>query len=194
MVFFNLIRSWDGGSGCIICHPIRILLGPWLVKVRSSSISGSSLVFDHYCFSAIGLEQIECSGTELVTLQPPSGQSCGSFMAQYISTNGGYLTNPDVTSDCQFCAYRTTDEWMGPNFNIYYKNHWRDFGIFWAYIVFNVRHLLFQLNFFPFSDGTRAQVCLVYLLTYLVRVRSHKRMGAIAKKFTALLDMLKKSS
>jgi len=150
----NLITHSAGGrSGpmrydlfnCIICHPIRILLGPWLVKVRSSSISESSLVFDHYCLSAIGLEQIECSGTELVTLQPPSGQSCGSFMAQYISTNGGYLTNPDVTSDCQFCAYRTTDEWMGPNFNIYYKNHWRDFGIFWAYIVFNVRHLLLQL-------------------------------------------------
>lgn len=88
--------------------------------------------------AAIGNQLITCADKELVTLQPPAGQSCGTFLAQYISSRGGYLTNPDATAGCRFCSSRTTDEWMGPAFNIFYRHHWRDFGFFCAYIVFNV--------------------------------------------------------
>ena len=91
---------------------------------------------------AIGHMEINCSFTELVTVDPPLGQTCGSFLQEYISRSGGYITNPDATSDCQYCSARTTDEWMKPNFNILYSNHWRDFGIFWGYIVFNVRYII----------------------------------------------------
>jgi ABC-type multidrug transport system permease subunit len=101
------------------------------------------LIANHSCAAAIGGQLINCSDQELVTLQPPSGQTCGSFLAGYISHMGGYLTNSDAASDCRFCSSRTTDEWMGPTFNIFYRHHWRNFGIFCAYIVFNVRRILF---------------------------------------------------
>jgi ATP-binding cassette, subfamily G (WHITE), member 2, SNQ2 len=87
---------------------------------------------------AIGHQLINCSDKELVTLQPPSGQTCGEFMARYISNRGGYLTNPDASTACNFCSSRTTDQWMEPTFNIFYQHHWRDFGLFWVYIIFNV--------------------------------------------------------
>ena len=90
---------------------------------------------------AIGHQLINCSDKELVTLEPPSGQTCGEFMARYISSRGGYLTNPDASTTCQFCSSRTTDEWMEPTFNIFYQHHWRDFGLFCVYIIFNVSFL-----------------------------------------------------
>ena len=86
----------------------------------------------------IGHQLINCSDKELVTLEPPSGQTCGEFMARYTSSRGGYLTNPDASTTCQFCSCRTTDEWMEPTFNIFYQHHCRDFGLFCVYIIFNV--------------------------------------------------------
>ena len=56
-----------------------------------------------------------------------------------MSRAGGYLTNPDATTACQFCSFRTTDEFLDLSFNIKYSNRWRDVGIFIAFIAFNVR-------------------------------------------------------
>jgi len=123
---------------------------------------------------AIGHQLINCSDKELVTLEPPSGQTCGGFMASYISSRGGYLTNPDASTTCHFCSSRTTDEWMGPTFNIFYQNHWRDFGLFCVYIIFNI--------------------CAVYLLTYLVRVRTHKHINLVRQKLMVFVDKFKKKS
>jgi ATP-binding cassette, subfamily G (WHITE), member 2, SNQ2 len=88
--------------------------------------------------SAVGKQNITCRPVELVTLEPPSGQSCGSYMQSYISSAGGYLTNPDATSACEFCSSRTTDQFLGPSFNIEYSHHWRNFGFMMAFILFNV--------------------------------------------------------
>ena len=88
--------------------------------------------------SAFGHQQINCAEKELVTLQPISGQSCGSYLARFISQKGGFVTNPDALSDCHFCTFRTTDQWLGSTFNILFSRHWRNFGIFWAYIIINV--------------------------------------------------------
>ena len=59
-------------------------------------------------------------------------------MNQYISRAGGYLTNPNATSSCQFCALRTTDQFMEESFDIFYDHRWRDLGLMIAYSVFNV--------------------------------------------------------
>lgn len=71
-------------------------------------------------------------------MDPPSGQTCSQYLELYISANGGYIANPAATSQCQFCSYRTTDEYLNNNFNIKYSNRWRDLGIFIVFIVFNV--------------------------------------------------------
>ena len=86
-----------------------------------------------------GGQQITCSDIEYVTVNPPAGMTCSQYMDPYMALAGGYLTNPGSTMACQFCSLRTTDELLGPLFNIKYSNRWRDALIIIAFIVFNVR-------------------------------------------------------
>jgi len=98
---------------------------------------------------AIGNQEINCSAVEFVTLEPPSGLTCQDYMGAFTSVAGGYITNPEATSSCNFCAFRTTDQFLGLTFNIFYHHRWRDVGIVAAFIVFNVR-----LSFFISSAWT----------------------------------------
>ncbi|KAF8749247.1 ABC transporter [Rhizoctonia solani] len=44
--------------------------------------------------------------------KPPSGQSCGAYMNQYISQMGGYLLNSNDSSNCQFCPRSSADAYL----------------------------------------------------------------------------------
>ena len=37
---------------------------------------------------------------------------------------------------CEFCQYATGDEFAA-GFNVYYSHKWLDYGVFWAFCVFN---------------------------------------------------------
>ncbi|KAF8069062.1 pleiotropic drug resistance ABC transporter [Lyophyllum atratum] len=101
---------------------------------------------------AIGRQDLRCSPIEFVTLSPPSGQTCGQYLNAFISGAGGYLTNPDASSECNFCSVSSSDQFLARAFNIFYDHRWRDIGFMCAFIVFNI-------------------VC-TYLLTYLFRIRT----------------------
>ncbi|KAF6758018.1 pleiotropic drug resistance ABC transporter [Ephemerocybe angulata] len=160
---FSFVLTFDG-----VVQPYRELKWwRWMYHLTPFTYLIEALVGQ-----AIGDQTINCSDKELVTLEPPSGQTCGSYMARYISSVGGYLTNSDASSGCRFCSSRTTDEWLGPQFNIYYRHHWRDFGLFWAYILFNIAG--------------------VYFFTYVARIRTHKHLGWIKAQLGRLRK--KKSS
>jgi len=97
---------------------------------------------------AIGKSDIRCDPKELAIVSPFSGQTCGEFFSTYISNRGGYVANESATSDCQFCSTATTDEFLSGNFNIEYAHRWRNLGIFFAFIFFNVSSIP------PFSNIT----------------------------------------
>lgn len=81
---------------------------------------------------------IKCSSIEFVTLQPPSGETCGSFLSDLAKFSGGAeIVNPNATSDCQYCKLANTDQFL-QQLNIEYGDRWRNFGILFAYCVFNV--------------------------------------------------------
>lgn len=134
--------SWDGGVGCIA----------YLLTLTSSRAL-SDRVRDCFlrrfpCFthlsSVLGRQPITCSSVELVNIPPPSGMTCDQYLGPFIQTAGGYLTNGNDTSNCKYCEFSTTDGFLELSFNIYYSNHWRDLGIFFAFIVFNVRFSLYH--------------------------------------------------
>ena len=54
--------------------------------------------------SAVADAKITCSSTEYVHFSPPSGETCGSFMAQYILEAQGYLLDPSATDNCSYCT------------------------------------------------------------------------------------------
>lgn len=90
-------------------------------------------------FIAIGKEEINCAPVEFALVNPPSGQTCTQYLQPFIDSFGGYVSVPDATSNCSYCAFRTSDELLATNFNIFYSHRWRDVGIFIAFIFFNVR-------------------------------------------------------
>ncbi|KAJ4200850.1 ATP-binding cassette transporter snq2 [Fusarium solani] len=85
--------------------------------------------------AAIHDQPVECKSGEFARFQAPSGQSCEEYARQYIQQAGGYVQTGEG-GICEFCQYATGDE-FGAGFSVYYRNIWRDFGIFCGFIVFN---------------------------------------------------------
>ena len=110
----------------------------------------------------LGHKELHCSPVEFVTLNPPFGQTCAQYMDKFISVAGGYLTNPEASSACQFCTVKSSDQFLASSFNIFYDNHWRDFGLMIAYIAFNT--------------------CCIFLFTYLFRIRTGSIFSSLRRR------------
>lgn len=80
---------------------------------------------------------VKCSTDEFALFTPPSGQTCMDYAGEFVTTIGGYLNNPSSTTECQYCQYSTGDEYTA-SLEVYWGHRWRDYGIFWSYIIFNV--------------------------------------------------------
>ncbi|CAJ0547662.1 Ff.00g044160.m01.CDS01 [Fusarium sp. VM40] len=85
---------------------------------------------------------VTCAANELVPLQPPNGSTCAEYMGDYIKAVGGYFVDPDATETCQFCTIEKTNTYLAA-VNIDYVDRWRNFGVLWLYIAFNIVAALF---------------------------------------------------
>jgi ATP-binding cassette subfamily G (WHITE) protein 2 (PDR) len=63
-------------------------------------------------------------------------------MRDYISEVGGFLHDPQATSECQYCQMDNTDQFL-KRINAHWDTRWRDFGILWVYVAFNVAGAIF---------------------------------------------------
>lgn len=93
---------------------------------------------------------VQCAPSETARFDVPQNQTCQSYAGEFARTAGGYLLNPDATSDCQYCPYSSGNQYL-TTLNINSDDKWRNFGIFLA---------------FCFSNWM-----LVYFFIYTVRVR-----------------------
>ncbi|KAF2123015.1 ABC-2 type transporter [Lophiotrema nucula] len=87
--------------------------------------------------TALHARAVQCSTSESSIFDPPSGQTCGVYLADYLATAPGTLQNPDSTSQCRYCAISNSDQYLAAS-NIFWGERWRNFGIVWAYVIFNV--------------------------------------------------------
>lgn len=94
--------------------------------------------------AATGLygESITCSENELSIMEPPLDQTCGEYLREYLTQNGGEVYNPSATSQCRYCSLSSADQFLSA-VGISWTNRWRNFGIVWAYVVFNCFMALF---------------------------------------------------
>ena len=77
--------------------------------------------------------KITCKNEELQSFNAPPSQSCGEYMTAFFRNGGpGYLVN-NLTSNCQYCAFKVADEFYTP-LGYKFDNRWRDLGILSAYI------------------------------------------------------------
>ncbi len=82
-----------------------------------------------------------CSSTEFARFAPPPGQTCQSYTAAFIAGAGGYVQNGS-NGLCEFCQYANGDEFAA-GFNVFYSHKWLDYGVFWAFTVFNFMVVFF---------------------------------------------------
>lgn len=80
---------------------------------------------------------VNCSPTEISIFQPPPGQTCGEYLARFLRRAPGTLRNPNARSDCAYCKLRIADQFLARS-GISWDYRWRNFGLLWAYIGFNI--------------------------------------------------------
>ncbi|KAF9165539.1 hypothetical protein DFQ26_009790 [Actinomortierella ambigua] len=90
---------------------------------------------------------VRCKPDEFSVFPAPAGQTCGEYTADFLSRNTGYINNPNATTNCEYCQYSVGDDYFEP-MGMSYSNIWRNFGILWIYVVFNVVMLLVGIRYF----------------------------------------------
>merc|ERR1712226_111349 len=92
--------------------------------------------------TTLGKAPAHCAPTEFQTFAPPRGQTCGEYMANYMSMAGGFLRDANATQECGFCQMVSTDQFL-KRVHVSWSTRWRDFGLLWVYVAFNIAAAIF---------------------------------------------------
>ncbi|KAJ8294266.1 Brefeldin A resistance protein [Rhodotorula toruloides] len=86
--------------------------------------------------NAIGGAALHCTQQQFQRIVPPAGQQCVEWLQPYMSMAGGYA---QVLQDgsCGICAYSSGDQYLR-QLNMSYSHRWRDVGLLFPYIGFNI--------------------------------------------------------
>ncbi|KAI9728900.1 MAG: hypothetical protein M1834_007158 [Cirrosporium novae-zelandiae] len=115
--------------------------------------------------------QITCTDAEAAHFTPPEGQSCFDYAGAFATSAGGYLLNPDNTTDCAYCPYSSGTQYL-TSLNLEPKDKWGYFGIFLGFCI---------SNWF-----------LVYFFIYTVRIRGWSfGFGTLFGLFGKVVDGIK---
>lgn len=119
---------------CGVLQPSSLMPGFWTFMWKLSP-------YTYFVQNLIGLmmhkKPVRCSKKELSIFNPPAGQTCGEFTKPFFKHGSGYIANPEATSKCAYCVYKVGDEYLA-HISSNFSYLWRNFGIYWAYIAFNI--------------------------------------------------------
>lgn len=132
-----------------VLQPPNALPGFWIFMYRVSPftywIAGIVATMLHG-------RQVECAEKETQIFDPRDGQTCGAYLAPLAGQAPGTLQNPDATSDCRYCSYQVADQFLAGS-RIYWSERWRNFGLMWVYIIFNIFMAIFVYYMFRVRKG-----------------------------------------
>lgn len=128
-LMFSLSLTFNG-----VFQTPEALPGFWIFMYRVSPLT---YLVSGLVSTGLGGRDVECSQTELSVFQPPAGQTCAVYLQEYLATSVGYLSNPQATADCGVCSVSTANQLLAGD-SIYYSERWRNYGIGFAYIGFNI--------------------------------------------------------
>lgn len=118
-----------------------VLAGPsvfphfWIFMYR---VSPFTYLVDAMLSVAVANTAVVCAPNEFRHFLAPDGQTCAQYMNDYINVMGagGYLEDPNATGSCSYCSFDTTNQFLN-RISSSYTHRWRNFGILWAFIIFN---------------------------------------------------------
>ena len=112
----------------------QALPGFWIFMYR---VSPFTYLIDGMLSTALANTKAHCASNEWLRFNPPEGHTCQQYLSQYMASAGGYLQDPDSTSNCEFCQLGSTNTFLA-SVSSHYSDRWRNFGIMWGYIAFNI--------------------------------------------------------
>jgi ABC-type multidrug transport system permease subunit len=122
-----------------------ILAGPsdlprfWIFMYR---VNPFTYLVSSFLAATMGKASAYCAENEFQRFNLPANQTCGEYMQDYISMAGGYVRDAKSTGQCQFCQIDNTDQFL-QRVNANWDTRWRDFGLLWVYVAFNVAAAIF---------------------------------------------------
>ncbi|RDW23337.1 ABC-2 type transporter-domain-containing protein [Yarrowia lipolytica] len=108
--------------------------------------------------TGMGRAPVTCSPHELVRFPAVPGKSCGEYMDGFISALGdsaGYLVSSSADM-CEYCPMKSSDQFLD-SVDISYTQRWRNWGILWAYPLFNIFAAFALYYFFRVPKKSKAQ-------------------------------------
>ncbi|AOA65255.1 Plasma membrane ATP-binding cassette (ABC) transporter [Komagataella phaffii CBS 7435] len=123
---------------CGVLQPPQFMPGFWTFMYK---LSPYTYFVQSFVAPLVHNRKLVCRTNEYTLITPPEGQTCSEFLDPFIESDGGYLGNPDATESCEYCPYTYQSQVM-EQFNIKWSYRWRNFGFFFAYIIFNYVALL----------------------------------------------------
>lgn len=67
---------------------------------------------------------VECAEDETARFDSPPGQTCLDYAGAFANSTGGYILNPTATSGCQYCPYRSGNNFL-QTLNVSPDQKWR---------------------------------------------------------------------
>lgn len=125
---------------CGVLATPAALPGFWIFMYRVSPLT---YLVSGILATGLANTDVTCASNEYLTFDPQPGKTCGEYLEQYMSLAGGYLQDANARSNCSFCTVRSTNAFL-KSINTSYDDAWRNFGLMWVYIAFNIAFALFM--------------------------------------------------
>ncbi|KAL9111781.1 MAG: hypothetical protein Q9227_003840 [Pyrenula ochraceoflavens] len=138
---------------CGVLASPTALPGFWIFMYH---ISPFRYLVDGILSTGLANTSITCADNEYITFNPPPNTTCGAYLDPYRRLAGGYVQNRDATEACRFCTAGDTNVYL-LQLSVDWSKRWRNFGIMWAYIAFNVGAAVFLYWLARVPKGARTK-------------------------------------
>lgn len=129
-LLFSLMLTFNG-----VLQSPEALPGFWIFMYR---VSPMTYLVGGWAATGLQGRTVHCASQELAKFNPPSGQTCGQYLQRYLNEGApGALYNPQATANCEYCPLRNANQFLA-GVNIYPDQRWRNFGLVFIYIIFNI--------------------------------------------------------
>ncbi|KAL4929759.1 ABC-2 type transporter-domain-containing protein [Aspergillus undulatus] len=119
---------------CGVVSTPEAMPGFWIFMYR---LSPFTYLVSGMLSTAISGTEVICDTIETLQMDPPANSTCYEYLNPFVESFGGAIQNPNATSSCAYCPMARTDDFLA-SVSSYWADAWRNFGLMWVYIFFNV--------------------------------------------------------
>ena len=132
-------------------------------------VSPLTYLVDGIAGTGMHARPVVCASNEFSRFAPPTGQTCGQYLSGYLQSvpgSAGQLVDPDSTSQCEYCPLTVSDQFLA-GATISYDLRWRNYGIGFSYITFNIfaaiaLYYVFRVRHWSFASVAKGPSILLH--------------------------------